>query len=253
VRVLVTRPERGSALAAPLREQGASVRELPATRHERLDATPLREALLWLDQYEWVVFTSANAVRFFWEELRAAGRDARALAGSKLAAVGPATNDALLARGLAVDVQAGRFVAEGVLAALEERDDVVGARVLYVTADGARPTLRDGLEALGAEVEEIPLYRSIADRAAAEPLREAVEAGEVDLVTLTSASTVRAFVEAVGAAAARAVPVASIGPVTSEAARAAGLDVVVEADEATMDGLVAAIVEAAPRLGRRSS
>jgi len=253
VRVLVTRPERGSALAAPLREQGASVRELPATRLERLDPLPLREALQWLDQYEWVVFTSANAVRFFWDELRAAGRDARALAGSKLAAVGPATNDALLARGLAVDVQAERFVAEGVLAALEQRDDVVGARVLYLTAEGARPTLRDGLEALGATVEEVPLYRSTADRAAAEPLREAVEAGEVDLVTLTSASTVRAFVEAVGAAAARRVPVASIGPVTSDAARAAGLDVVVEAGQATMDGLVSAIVEAAPRLGRRPS
>ena len=253
LRVLVTRPERGSALAAPLRELGAEVRELPATRLEPLDPTPLREALQWLDSYEWVVFTSANAVRFFWDELRAADRDARALSTAKLAAVGPASGEALLARGLAVDVQAERFTAEGVLEALERRDDVVGARVLYVTAEGARPTLRDGLEAMGVVLEEVPLYRSVPDRASAEPIREAVERGEVDVVTLTSASTVRAFVEAVGPAVARGVPVASIGPVTSDAARAAGLDVVLEAGAATMEGLVEAIVDAASRLGRRAA
>ena len=253
VRVLVTRPERGSALAAPLRELGAEVRELPATRLEPLDPEPLREALGWLDQYEWVVFTSANAVRHFWQALRASGRDARALAAAKLAAVGPATNDALLARGLAVDVQAARFVAEGVLEALSERDDVAGARVLYVTADGARPTLREGLESLGAMVEVVPVYRSVPDAAAAEPLRRSIAAGEVDVVTLTSASTVHAFVEAVGEELAHTVPVASIGPVTSDAARAAGLDVQVEAEQATMEALAAAVAEAAPRLRRRES
>ncbi|HEX5581265.1 MAG TPA: uroporphyrinogen-III C-methyltransferase, partial [Gemmatimonadaceae bacterium] len=127
-RIVVTRPANASVLAARLAELGAEVHAVPATRLERLDAEPLREAMQWLDSYEWVVFTSQNAVRFFWEELRASGRDARALATCKLAVVGPATSDALLARGLAVDVMAERFVAEGVLEALSGRDDVVGAR-----------------------------------------------------------------------------------------------------------------------------
>lgn len=247
-RVLVTRPARGSALAARLREQGATVLQLPATRLERLDATPLHEALQWLDQYDWIVFTSQNAVDFFWQELRATGRDARALAGSRLAVVGPATGAALEARGLAVDVTAERFVAEGVLEALAERDDVPNSRVLYVTAAGARDVLRDGLEQLGAMVEVIPLYRSVPDVEAAAPLRELLERGEVDIVTLTSASTVRAFVEAVGARLAAGVPVTTIGPQTSEAAREMGLDVRGEAAEATLGALVEAVAEVAMTL-----
>src|SRR5690606_5357007 len=127
-------------------------------------------------------------------------------------------------RGLAVDVQAERFVAEGVLEALEARDDVVGARVLYVSAEGSREVLREGLEEMGAIVEEIPLYRSVPDVEAAEPLRALVDAGHADLVTFTSASTVRAFVQAVGEVEARRVPAVSIGPQTSAAARDAGLD-----------------------------
>ena len=214
-RVVVTRPAHGSALAGRLREMGAEVHEVPATRIEPLDPSALREAFQWLDSYEWVVFTSQNAVRLFWDELRAAGRDARALGTCKLAAVGPATSDALLRHGLAVDVQAERFVAEGVLEALARRDDVVGARVLHVTAEGAREVLRDGLEEMGAIVESMPLYRSVPDADAAGPLRGLVERGEADIVTFTSASTVRAWVEAVGPELAGRVSAVSIGPSTS--------------------------------------
>lgn len=253
VRVAVTRPAEGSRLAAPLRELGASVLEIPATRIAPLDPEPLHEALQWLDQYEWIVFTSRNAVRLFWAALRAGGRDARAFGAAKVAVVGPATADALLARGIAVDVQAERFVAEGVLAALEGRDDVAGARVLYVTARGARETLRDGLEEMGAIVEVVEAYESEPDADGARRLRAAVAAGEVDVVTLTSASSARAFAEAAGPELAPRVPVASIGARTSEAARQAGLDVRVEAEEATLDALVAAIVDAAAGLRERPS
>jgi uroporphyrinogen III methyltransferase/synthase len=252
-RVLVTRPARGSALAARLREQGAAVLDLPATRLERLDATPLHEAMQWLDQYDWIVFTSQNAVDFFWQELRASGRDARALAASRLAVVGPATGAALLAHGLAVDVTAERFVAEGVLEALAEREDVPNSRVLYLTAEGARDVLRDGLEQLGAMVEVIALYRSVPDVVAAAPLREAVAGGGVDVVTLTAASAVRAYVDAVGATLAATVPVVTIGPQTSEAAREHGLDVRAEAREATLAALVDAVGEVAMTLDEPSA
>ena len=250
-RVLVTRPSRGSALAARLREHGAEVLSLPTTRIESTEAEELQDTLQWLEQYDWIVFTSQNAVRIFWEALRASGRDARALARSRLAVVGPATGEALLAHGLAVDVVAERFVAEGVLEALEQRPDIIGSRVLYLTAEGAREVLRDGLEDLGATVETLVLYRSVTDADAATPLRDAIGRGEVDVATFTAASTVRGFVEAVGEELARTVPAVTIGPSTSEAARSLGLDVRAEAGEATLAALVRAVEDVVVGLAPR--
>jgi uroporphyrinogen III methyltransferase/synthase len=244
-RIAVTRAQaQAAALSERLRELGADVLEMPATRVEPLDAAALRLAIDRLGAYAWAVFTSQNAVRLFWEQLRAAGRDARALASLKVCAVGPATGDALLARGIAVDVAPERFVAEGLIEALAARDDVRGARVLYAAAEGARDVLPAGLRELGAAVDVVPLYRSVTDGVGAEPLRAALDDGTVDLVTFTSASSVHGFVQAVGPELARRAPAASIGPITSEAARAAGIRVTVEAAESTIPGLVAAIVAA---------
>ena len=251
-RVVVTRPAHGSRLAERLEELGAEVLDVPATRLERLDPAPLREALARLDEFDWLVLTSQNAVRYLWEELRGLGLDARALAACKVAAVGPATAAALLAHGLAVDVTPERFVAEGVLEALAQREDVAGARVLYATALGSREVLPEGLMTLGADVEVVHVYRSVPDPAAAAPLRAALEGGEADLVTFTSASTVRGWVEAVGETLATRVPAVCIGPATSEAARAAGLEVLVEAEQATIDGLVQAVLDAAMELPPRA-
>ncbi len=241
-RVLVTRAEAAaSALRAPLAELGADVLELPATRIEPLDPAPLEDALRRLADYDWVALTSRNGVARFWEVLRSVGLDARALAGQRLCVVGQVTADALLERGLAVDVVPARFVAEGVLEAMRARDDVRGRRVLYVAAEGSRDVLPKGLEALGASVDVVAAYCSVRDGRGAESVRAALEAGTVDLVTLTSASSVRGYVEAIGAVAARMAPAASIGPVTSEAARAAGIEVAVEARTSTIAGLVLAV------------
>lgn len=241
-RVVVTRARaQASSLRDALADAGAEVIDMPATRIERLDSTPLRVALARLRDFQWVVFTSQNAVDIVWDELRGLGLDARALSGARLAAVGPATAEALLARGLAVDVPAPRFVAEGVLEAMSVRADVRGTRALYASAEGARDVLRRGLTALGATVEWIPIYRSMVDGAGADDLRDRIERQTVDLVTLTSASAVYSFVSAVGEHAARRVLAASIGPVTSAAARRAGLVVATEAAEATIPSLVAAV------------
>ncbi|HET7457175.1 MAG TPA: uroporphyrinogen-III C-methyltransferase [Gemmatimonadaceae bacterium] len=256
-RVLVTRARaQASALADRLRALGADVVEAPAARVERIrgpaGGTPagLRYAVTHLADYQWVTFTSQNAVAIFWDALREAGRDARALAGAKVCAVGPATADALLARGVAVDVLPRRFVAEGLLEALADRGDLQAARVLYATAAGARDALPEGLAAMGADVDVVPVYRTVADDEGAAELRAVVESGGVELVTFTSASTVRGFVDAVGAELARRVQAVSIGPITSEAARAAGIEVVAEAAESTIEGLVAAVVDR--RAGRGS-
>lgn len=240
--VVVTRArEQASQLRAMLEIAGARVIEAPAIRIEALDQAPLRAALGNLATYEWLVVTSRNAVDLLWAALRALGLDARAFASTKLCAVGPATADALLAHGLAVDVIPDRYVAEGVIEKLRARDDVRGARVLFVRAAGARELLPAALREMGADVDEVEIYRTVPDLSGLDSLRDALDAGTVDVVTFTSASTVRHFVDALGAERARTVRGASIGPITSDAARELGVPVAIEAEESTIASLVQAI------------
>jgi len=241
--IVVTRARSQSAtLSGRLAALGAEVVEIPATRIEPLESPAIAECIQRLSDYQWVIFTSRNAVGLFWSALRTAERDARALAGINVAAVGPATADALLEVGIATDLSPERFVAEGLLDALRDRGDVRGARILYATAEGARDVLPEGLAELGASVDRVHLYRSVANVDGAEELKRRIAAG-VDLVTFTSASSVSAFADAVGRDAVPGVPGASIGPITTAAARAIGVDVVVEARDSTIPGLASAIVE----------
>lgn len=240
--IVVTRArEQASHLRAMLEIAGARVIEAPAIRIEALDQGPLYAALGNLASYDWLVVTSRNAVDLLWAAVRELGLDARAFASAKLCAVGPATADALLAHGLAVDVIPDRYVAEGVIEKLRERDDVRGARVLFVRAAGARELLPTALRDMGANVDEVEIYRSVPDLSGLDTLRTALDAGAVDVVTFTSASTVRHFVDALGAERARTVRGASIGPITSDAARELGVPVAIEAVESTIASLVQAI------------
>jgi uroporphyrinogen III methyltransferase/synthase len=244
-RIVVTRATQNApALSDKLRELGAEVIEMPATQIARLDLAPLRAEIGRLSDYEWLIFTSQNAISIFWEQLLGEGRDARSLAGLKIAAVGPATAGALLERGIAVDVIPGRFVAEGLLDMMSGRDDVAGKKVLYVTAEGSRDVLPQGLKEIGADVTVIEPYRSIVDGEGAERLARAIESGKVDLATFTSGSAVRGYVDAVGEELARRVPAVSIGSTTSAAVREAGIEVKGEAKESTLDELVSAVVSA---------
>ena len=243
--VVVTRAaQEVGTLSSLLREQGARVLEMPAAKVARLDSAGLQAAIARLREYQWLVFTSQNAVSIFWEQLLAASLDARVLAGIRVAAVGPGTAGALLERGIIVDVVPERFVAEGLLDALRERGALEEANMLYVTAEGARDVLRAGLEELGARVEVVEAYRSVRDGRRADRLRRELERGGVSYVTVTSASAVKAYVDMVGEEAARGVRLVSIGPAASAAAREAGLDVAAEAEEPTMDSLVRALVNA---------
>jgi uroporphyrinogen III methyltransferase/synthase len=241
-RILVTRAQtQASTLSELLAAEGADVIEMPATKIESIDSSEVDAVIGRIAAYQWIIFTSQNGVRVFWDALRRHGLDSRALGTAKVAAVGPATADALLDRGIAVDVSPERFVAEALLDALRERDDVRGSHVLYAAAEGARDVLPDGLGELGAKVDRLHLYRSVVDGGGADDVRARLLGGDVDLVTFTSASAVRAFVTTVGDGAAKRAKAASIGPVTSEAIRAAGIDVAVEAEVATMSGHVDAI------------
>jgi uroporphyrinogen III methyltransferase/synthase len=244
-RIVVTRAAQQSAtLSEKLKELGAEVIEMPATRIARLDLSPLREAIREIGEYQWLIFTSQNAVSIFWEQLLGSGRDARSLAGVRIAAVGPATTGALLERGITVDVVPERFVAEGLLEKLDQRDDVRDSRVLYVTAEGARDVLPDGLADLGAQVDRIDAYRSVNDGSGATRLKKSLESNSVHAVTFTSASSVHAYADLIGDELKLKAPAVTIGPQTSEAVQNAGIELLAEAEESTIDGLVEAVERA---------
>ncbi len=254
-RVLVTRTRRqASALADLLAQEGAEAIELPVIQIvETVDAERLAEAVARLalsspkGGYDWLVFTSANGVEVFFSHLRRLGRDARVLAGARVAAIGPATADALAERGIVADIVPSEFIAEGIVAALKEQG-VSGQRVLLARAEDARPELVEGLRALGAHVDELPLYRSELPEPDAEVLAQ-LRSGQIDIVTFTSSSTVRHLVQMLGGdvECLRKAVVACIGPVTAKTAEELGLRVDVMASEHTVAGLVRAIRE---RLGR---
>ncbi|HEY7255202.1 MAG TPA: uroporphyrinogen-III C-methyltransferase [Solirubrobacterales bacterium] len=243
--VVVTRARaQASALARTLRLLGAEVVELPAIRVEPLtDGDDVRRAVAAIDGYSVVCLTSPNGVRLLFEALRAAGRDARALAGATVAAIGPGTAAALAEHGIEADVVPERFVAEALLDALAEID-VAGRRVLLARAAEAREVLPDGLRARGAEVDDVALYETVREDPAPEAIAAAADA---DYVTFTSSSTVRNLTEAVGGRFPNGARVISIGPVTSEAAREAGLTVDAEAERHDIDGLIAALLADAAR------
>ncbi len=244
-RVLVTRSrDQASELSARLRELGAVPVEFPTIEvRPPKDWAPLDEAIARLSGYDWVILTSVNGVRFFWERLRRVGLDARALGNAHLAAIGPATAEEMEKHGLFPDLVPAKYVAEALLV---EIDPVAGQRILLPRADIARPALVDGLRAAGAGVDEVVAYRTVpAGAKSAGPIRRMLEAGEIDVLTFTSSSTVRNLVAALDPLPPlpAGLVVAAIGPVTAQTAEELGLPVHIVAEEYTIEGLVKAIEE----------
>ncbi len=238
--VVVTRPrEQAAALSIPLRRLGARVFEIPTIEIcPAPDYGPLNQAILALESYDWLVFTSANGVRFFLDRLDRSQRDLRAIRG-RICVIGPATREALERFHLKVDVVAGEYVAEGLLRTLES-ESFAGKKVLIARAAVARDVLPDELKARGAHVDVVEAYRALPPAGLAAQL-DGVSAG---WITFTSSSTVQNLVDAVGVEALKQFRVASIGPVTSATLRKCGLPVSVEAGQYTVPGLVDAIVQA---------
>jgi uroporphyrinogen III methyltransferase/synthase len=240
-RVVVTRARvQVSGLAATLRGLGAEAIELPAIRVEpRLDEPEVGAAVAAIREYSLVCVTSANGARLLFEALAAAGLDARALAGASVAAIGPGTARELAAHGIAADVVPERSVAEALVEALAETE-VEGRRVLVIRPVAARDVLPVALRERGAEVDSVALYETVREQ----PDPAAVEAArEADYVTFTSASTVHNLSEALGGELPAGARVVSIGPITSAAAREAGIEVAVEASRHDVDGLIEALLE----------
>ncbi len=244
-RVLVTRTrEQASVLSAGLRALGAKPIELPTILvAPPEDWKPLDQAIASVQDYGWIIFTSVNGVRFFWDRLSIAGADARALAGVKLAAIGPGTAGELAARGLRVDYVPSEYVAEAIAAGLEGVD---GQRVLLPRADIARPALADLLRDRGAQVVDVTAYRTLQPQIDADELRDLL--APITVATFTSSSTVRnltAMAQRAGVhlpAALRSATIACIGPVTAETAQQLDLPVHVVAETHTINGLIQALI-----------
>jgi uroporphyrinogen III methyltransferase/synthase len=245
--VAVTRARaQASGLAHELAELGAHVVQAPAIRVEPLPGPPLDPS-----SYDLVCVTSANAASELFERLAARGRDARALAGARIASIGPGTSNELAAHGIAADVTAERSVGEGLVEALA---DVPVTRALIVRGRGGREVLPEALRERGAHVDVLELYETVAEPLSAET---AAAVRAADYVTFTSASTVRNLLGALGvngdvsssgdaAERGRLSPqtrVVSIGPITSAALHEHGIGVDVEAARHDVDGLLQALLD----------
>jgi uroporphyrinogen III methyltransferase / synthase len=242
-KVVVTRARaQASELSRQLDALGAEPIELPAIRIEpRIDSEEVRRTVEALHTYALVCLTSANGVGLLFEAMAAQGRDARALANASVAAIGAGTEAALAAHGVIADIVPERFVAEELVEALRKLE-LEGKPVLVARAAEAREVLPDALRKQGAEVDVVTLYETVAE----EPDPEALErARDADFITFTSSSTVTNFLEASSNGIPAGAKVVSIGPITSEAIREAGLSVDVEADRHDIQGLVEALLGAA--------
>jgi uroporphyrinogen III methyltransferase/synthase len=251
-RILVTRPrEQAAELVERLEAMGAQAIEAPMIRIAPPDDFgPLDEACEHAGTFDWIIFSSASAVDAFVQRLLETPQDLRALKGVKLGVVGPATAERLTRLGLKVDLTPAEFRAESVLHAMSQAGDLRGLKILLPRADIGRELLADELRKQGAEVTEVVAYRTVV----AEPEREGepdiyrmLLERRIEVVTFTSASAVRNFVKVLGAEPAadllRTTIVASIGPVTAEAATQCNIVTTVMPDTYTVPALVDAIVD----------
>jgi uroporphyrinogen III methyltransferase / synthase len=249
-RIVVTRrSEQAGSFAQRLTELGADVLEVPAikiTRPTETDA--IVDALLGLNAYDWLVFTSANGVTAFFDIFFRRFQDLRDIGGARIAAVGPATAAKLRELHLQVDLTPDEFTAKKVAAAFEKFETIENLKMCLLRAEVATPDLPKALEELGAIVDDIAIYRTVAETEDPAGAGAALLESGADWVTFTSGSTVEHFHARFDLPKLLKkfpqMKLASIGPETSKAIRALGLEPALEAKAHTTDGLTAALLKA---------
>ena len=249
-KILVTRTrDQASELVNLLEEQGAECLEgatIALVEPENWDE--LDTALDNLPGYDWLIFTSINAIAFFFRRLAQKNLDARDLKGPKIAVVGIATAEVLRGHGIEADLLPREFTGEGLAEVLLEQG-VAGKKILLPRAAKAREILVEKLASGGAEVTVAPVYRNVRPEGYGE-VKDALERGEIDVVTFTSSSTVTNFLEMLGCRdrsdidrLLSGVKVAVIGPITARTAEKSGLKIDIQPETYTIPDLVAAIVD----------
>ena len=251
-RIVVTRSRTQiSEVASRLRNLGADVLECPMIRIlPPQNSQPMQDAIARLEQYDWLILTSANGANSFFQQMYSAGYDARKLANVKVCVIGPATAEALEKNGIRADLIPPRFVAEAIVEALENNVELAGKRILLARADIARSDLARLLNQKGASIDQVDAYCTVEDSGATEEIVDSLEKDQIDWITFASSSTVRNFFGQVDKRflAGKKVQLASIGPVTSSTIKELGMEVDIEAEEYTFDGLIKAICKKEKRL-----
>jgi uroporphyrinogen-III synthase len=248
IRILVGRARHQSdALSSELQNLGAQVIQIPFIEIRKPRSyQPLDAALENVDDYDWLILTSVNGVSALWDRAKKLKLSGKHFSHLKIAAIGPATRQAIEAKGLKVSVVPKEYVAESVVASLRAR--VNGKRILLARASVARDVIPRELRKLGAKIDVVDAYETVIPKSSRVRLRALLKNPRLrpDIVTFTSSSTVRNFVKLAGRNAKNAnLRFASIGPVTSATLRELGLPVHIEARKYTIPGLIEAIFASA--------
>lgn len=249
-RIVVTRArEQASGFMSRLSELGAECIQFPT-----IEVVPpaswgaLDRAIRGLERYRWILFTSVNGVKYFFERLEVSGKDVRDLKGIKVGAIGPKTAQAITKRGIRPDLVPSEYRAEAIVEGLGQQE-VKGIRILLPRAIGAREVLPVALARMGASVDEVPAYRTVKPDHNKGRVMEMLEKGQIDMVTFTSSSTVINFVEMFDGEGEKLqrwmekVAVACIGPITAGTAQDKGFTVAVHPPEYTIESLTEMIVQ----------
>ncbi|MFW6415441.1 MAG: uroporphyrinogen-III C-methyltransferase [Thermodesulfobacteriota bacterium] len=245
--VIVTRArEQASSLRAILEDMGACVYQFPTIAIQPMqDYSSLRQCIWNIRDYKWIVFTSVNGVKYFWEQLEEMDLDSRSLAHCGIAAIGPATADRLVDKGIKPDFVPDTYVAESIVKGLLDRG-VQGEKVLIPRAEKAREVLPEQLQEAGAAVDVLPVYKTVLAEESSEKIRQAIEQGSIQYITFTSSSTVENFFQLFSPGElATYVPdkikLACIGPITANTLENYGFKADIIPEEYTIPGLAAAI------------
>ena len=244
--IVITRPEKqADDLAQLLIKEGANplhfstIKIVPPPDWRDLDA-----AIKKLEDYDWLIFTSANGVAYFFERLLANKKDIRDLKGVKICCIGPATAQQVEGKGIRVDLVPKKFISEGILQSFSGKK-LKGKKILIARAAKARDVLPEGLKKLGAQIDVVTAYETVRSGKKKNELKELFKENQVDVITFTSSSTVNNFVKITGRnfSLPEDVKIACIGPVTAAAAKKAGFAVDIHQEEYTMEGLVGALID----------
>ncbi|MBD5607573.1 MAG: uroporphyrinogen-III C-methyltransferase, partial [Desulfovibrio sp.] len=248
--IIVTRArEQASDLARGLAKLGAAIIECPAIKIEPLtDYSKADAAIKNIAEYQWIIFTSANGVKYFWQRLNSEGLDSRALWRAKIVAIGPGTADALLKNGVIADFIPSSFVAEEVANQLigQEGAALANQKVLIPRAAKARSVLPDELSAADMIVDVVPVYETVAGEGCGDDIAKLIEEGRVDCATFGSSSSVANFLDIVSVDALKAasgLALAAIGPITARALSDKGLSATIQPDQYTIPALIKAIAQ----------
>ena len=257
--VVVTRArEQASDLMQLLQDKGACCYQFPTIAIRPLaDTGPVQEAVRHLHEVTWLVFTSVNGVGFFWEQLELAGLDSRALGTCRVAAIGPATAEAIRRKGINPDFVPDRYVAESVVQGLLALG-VEGKEVLIPRAETAREVLPEELHKAGARVRVLPVYKTVLAEESAGPILSALDQGKIDFVTFTSSSTVTNFFSLLTPEQLQPyvqsgrVRLACIGPITARTLESFGYQADIVPESYTIPALAQALEDAAAKNSRSS-